>query len=193
MSQQKSQLRIALLQKRRDYVHSLSEQQRQEAGEKLRRNTLTLLKDKPPSVITGFWPLWDEINCRTLLNALSQKHKLGLPVVNMDKNVLEFHIWTPTSKLKPGSLKISVPATYSPLPSPDIVLTPAIAFDFAGHRLGYGRGHYDRTLEILRQKKQVLALGLGYDVQMIDSLPHQEFDQTVDIIITEKRIIQRNT
>lgn len=193
MTIQKSHLRTFLLQKRRDYVHSLSDQQKQDAAERLSQNVCNFIKDRPASIITGFWPLWDEIDCRALLNDLAQQHQIGLPIVNAKKHHLEFHIWTPAAKLKTGPLNISVPASPAPLPLPDIVLTPAIAFDLAGHRLGYGRGHYDHTLEILRQKKEVLAIGLGYDSQMVDRLPAEEFDQAVDFVITEKRIIQKES
>ena len=67
---------------------------------------------------------------------------------------------------------------------PDVVLVPLLAFDSGGYRLGYGGGFYDRTLAGLRAKKAITAVGLAYDEQKVDALPHDSYDERLDWVLT---------
>jgi 5-formyltetrahydrofolate cyclo-ligase len=76
-----------------------------------------------------------------------------------------------------------------PLPSrtvyePDVLLVPLLAFDAKGYRLGYGGGFYDRSLQILRKLKPIVAVGISYDEQKIDAVPHLDYDQPLDWVLT---------
>jgi 5-formyltetrahydrofolate cyclo-ligase len=66
---------------------------------------------------------------------------------------------------------------------------PMLAFDREGYRLGYGGGFYDRTLEMLRKKKEIVAIGVAYAAQEMSSVPHGAHDQALNFIMTEKGII----
>ncbi len=68
----------------------------------------------------------------------------------------------------------------------DIFIIPALAFDEKGARLGYGKGYYDR---VFKQNKEALRIGLCYNFQVLPFLLTNEFDEIVDIIITEHKII----
>jgi len=68
----------------------------------------------------------------------------------------------------------------------DLILVPAIAFDFSGHRLGYGAGFYDRYLP---RAKNAFKVGLTYAQNFVKELPKQDHDCAVDIIITEEKIL----
>ncbi|HEX2759083.1 MAG TPA: 5-formyltetrahydrofolate cyclo-ligase, partial [Rhizomicrobium sp.] len=68
-----------------------------------------------------------------------------------------------------------------PLARPDLLLAPLLAFDRAGHRLGYGGGFYDRTIALLG----VPAIGIAYAGQEISSLPVEAHDIALDGILTE--------
>ncbi len=186
----KIELRQQLRHKRREFVAQLSSKQRQAAAQNLCCHVQEFLKEQPASIIAGFWPLLDEINTRPLLEALAEKHQIGLPVIIPQTPVMEFHRWEPASALKTGAFNIPVPHAAETLPQPDIVLTPGIAFDLQGHRLGFGRGHYDRCLAAIRQKKSIIVVGLAFDIQIVDQLPFQVFDEPVDCLITDQRIIQ---
>jgi 5-formyltetrahydrofolate cyclo-ligase len=83
-----------------------------------------------------------------------------------------------------GVWGISEPTADKPEVEPDILLVPLLAFDNAGRRLGYGGGFYDRTLHALRAKKQVTAVGLAYDEQRVDAVPHLDYDQRLDWVLT---------
>ena len=66
-----------------------------------------------------------------------------------------------------------------------------LAFDKKLNRIGYGGGYYDATIKFMRKKKSFLAIGLGYDKQEIVNVPILDHDQKMDLIVTEKRIIQK--
>ena len=68
----------------------------------------------------------------------------------------------------------------------DLSLTPGLAFSKDGYRLGYGGGYYDKFFE----KNDSLRVGLGFEIQKTDSLPHRSFDKKLDYLITEKEIIK---
>lgn len=67
----------------------------------------------------------------------------------------------------------------------EIIAVPGIVFDFNCFRIGYGGGFYDRLLS----KRKGLAIGLAYEEQIVNEIPIDSFDQKVDLIITDERII----
>ncbi len=73
------------------------------------------------------------------------------------------------------------------LVEPDALLVPLLACDREGWRLGYGGGFYDRTLAGLRARKPVTAVGVAFDVQVVDAVPHGIDDQRLDWLLTDRR------
>ncbi len=71
----------------------------------------------------------------------------------------------------------------------DLIVVPGVAFDPACHRLGYGRGYYDRLLR--QREKRTAAVGLAYECQIVTTLPLEEGDATVDCVVTENRVVRR--
>jgi 5-formyltetrahydrofolate cyclo-ligase len=76
-----------------------------------------------------------------------------------------------------------------PVAMPRIVCIPCLAFNREGHRLGYGGGYYDRTIEDLKKKERVITIGVAYSSQEVKDLPLEEHDQQLDFIVTEKEVI----
>lgn len=70
---------------------------------------------------------------------------------------------------------------------PELILIPGVAFDRQGHRLGYGRGFYDRYLA--RCSGQVVRVGFSYSFQLCDSLPISAHDQALDVLVTDAETI----
>lgn len=68
----------------------------------------------------------------------------------------------------------------------DLVVVPSVAFDRYGYRVGYGGGYYDRFLEDI---PNVIKIGIAFDLQIVDEVPKENFDISVDKIITEKEVI----
>ena len=90
-------------------------------------------------------------------------------------------------RLMLGSLGILEPSPAAAELVPDLMLVPLAAFDRAGHRIGYGAGHYDVTLAHLRKVKATTAIGLAFAVQEIKNVPMQPHDVALDYVLTEKQ------
>ncbi|MFZ4689538.1 MAG: 5-formyltetrahydrofolate cyclo-ligase [Polymorphobacter sp.] len=101
---------------------------------------------------------------------------------------LSFHIcgW---QDLRPGFGKIPEPSASAPQVVPDVVLVPLLAVTPDGRRLGQGGGFYDRALADLRSRQPIIAIGMAWDVQMTDSLPHEPWDALLDHIATPTRLV----
>lgn len=143
--------------------------------------------------VAGYWPIGDELDPRPALEAIaSAGGQAALPVVAGQGQVLIFREWNPGDPLDPGPFGTAHPNPRAPAATPDILLLPLIAFDKTGHRLGYGAGYYDRTIEALRAQRDVLVIGLAYDEQEIDAVPAGSHDQRLDAIITDARALWFN-
>jgi 5-formyltetrahydrofolate cyclo-ligase len=142
------------------------------------------------AIVSGYWPIRDELDPMPLMRHLAaQGAQLALPVITGRDQPLIFRAWTAEVQLLRGQLGIMEPSPQSALVEPDIVLVPLAAFDRAGHRIGYGAGHYDRTLQQLRASKTIVAIGLAFAVQEIAAIPALPHDVRLDYVLTEERII----
>jgi len=137
-------------------------------------------------VIAGYMAHGSEVDLGTLMAALSGKGAtLVLPVVTAPDAPLVFRAWGKGEGLVEGSYGIPIPDTNSLEVRPDVVLTPLLAFDGDGHRLGQGGGFYDRTLESLRRAGEVTAVGVAFAAQRMTAIPGDVHDQLLDAVITE--------
>ncbi len=118
------------------------------------------------------------------MNALSGSHELCLPVVQGMDQALKFRRWMPGAELAEGAFGAAIPRDQVEL-VPSVLVVPLLAFDGRGSRLGYGGGHYDRTLEALRSRDKVTAIGFAYDVQECREVAREPTDQPLDLIVTE--------
>lgn len=146
-----------------------------------------LLADFPQlgEMTVGFcWPIKNEPDVRAALAAWRLSGgRAALPVVVDAETPLAFRAWHPESPLIPDRHGIPTPAAGEWL-TPQALLLPLNAFDAAGYRLGYGGGYFDRTLAALSPRP--LAIGVGFEINRIDSIRPEAHDQRLDWIVTEK-------
>jgi 5-formyltetrahydrofolate cyclo-ligase len=146
---------------------------------------LGFLQPQGATIVSGFAPLPDEFRIWPLLRRLSREgHRLALPVMQGKMKPLLFRAWAPGDAMDRGVWDIAEPKPDKPALEPEVLLVPLLAFDRRGRRLGYGGGFYDRTLADLRGRKRIVAVGLGYDEQQVDAVPHLDYDQRLDWVLT---------
>ena len=179
----KADLRAAALAAR----DALSDAQRAAAGEALARRGLPF-EIKSGAVVAGYSPIRGEIDPAPLMRKLaSEGARLALPVITARGKSLIFRTWNPRDRLLPGPLGILEPSPAAAEIHPDIVLVPLAAFDRAGHRIGYGAGHYDRTLAQLHKSKGFAAIGLAFSGQEVATVPALQHDVALDYVLTETK------
>jgi 5-formyltetrahydrofolate cyclo-ligase len=139
----------------------------------------------PPGWVSGFLPIGEELDPAPLMLRLAgEGYGLCLPVMEAKGKPLLFRAWRPGDALEEVMWGIREPLASAPLVEPDVVLGPLLAFDATGYRLGYGGGFYDRTLARLRSLKKVTAIGLALDEQRVDAVPHEDYDEPLDWVLT---------
>jgi 5-formyltetrahydrofolate cyclo-ligase len=149
---------------------------------------LTELQLEDGAVFAGYWPIATEIDVRPLLARLHERgFRCALPAI-VGEQELAFRRWNPTDDLEPGEYDTRQPFATAETVTPQALLVPLLAVDGDGHRLGHGRGWYDRTLAALRARGSVVAIGVGYAVQRIARVPSTAEDQAVDWILTERSL-----
>ncbi len=167
---------------------ALAEDERRAAAEGL---LATLRREMPfetPAVVSGFWPIKDEIDIRPLLIELFNVGcQLALPVVQGRGKPLLFRAWRPGDPLEAGVFGTLQPSARRETLEPDALIVPLLACDEEGWRLGYGGGFYDRTLGGLRARRNVTAVGVGFSAQLVPEVPHGPDDQRLDWLLTDKR------
>jgi len=137
----------------------------------------------PDSVVGFCWPIRQEADVRPALQHWRERGVLAaLPVVVAPKAPLRFRAWTPETILVEDRHGVPTSGSGEWL-TPDSMLLPLNAFDAAGYRLGYGGGYFDRTLAVLSPRP--LCIGVGFEINRVESIRPQPHDQRMDWIVTE--------
>ena len=181
----KSDLRAAALAAR----DALTVEQRAAAAQAMATRGLPL-EIARGTVVSGYSPIRSEIDPAPLMRALAAHGaQLALPAIMARGQSLAFRAWSPNDKLLLGPLGILEPSPAAIEVIPDIMLVPLAAFDRAGHRIGYGAGHYDYTLAHLRKLKHIIAVGLAFAAQEIVAVPALPHDVALDYVLTETEVL----
>jgi 5-formyltetrahydrofolate cyclo-ligase len=142
-------------------------------------------------VLHCYLPVRSEVDTRPLLaDALASGKEVVVPVVQREtgellhSRLLSLH----DDELHAGCFGVHQPRTLCLVDAAmcEVLIVPLLAFDRAGHRLGYGKGYYDRLLAMSRAP----AVGVAFAVQEMASLPHDPHDQPLDWIVTEHEVIE---
>ena len=140
-------------------------------------------------VVSGFSPMKTEINPIPLMRKLADAGvQLALPAIAGRGKPLIMRAWNFGDPFKAGQWGIREPVAEAPEIAPDILIVPLAAFDRSGHRIGYGAGYYDMTINALRAKKPVTAIGIAFATQEIPHVPATDRDARLDLVLTEREI-----
>ena len=150
----------------------------------------TLKKERiNKKIIGGYYPVNFEIDdLKILKNFEKKKLIISLPVVK-ENFKMDFYKWSFSDPLKINKYGIPEPKIKN-IVYPDVLFIPLVAFDKNLNRLGYGGGYYDRLIEKLSKKKNIIKIGLAFSIQEIDKVPINMYDQKLDYIVTNKHIIK---
>jgi 5-formyltetrahydrofolate cyclo-ligase len=168
---------------------ALSGERRTAAAQAIARRGLPF-EIVPGAIVAGYSPIRSEIDPVPLMRTLAAPGvRLALPAIMAGDQPLKFRVWSPGDRLQRGRLGILEPSADAKEVIPDILLVPLAAFDRAGHRIGYGAGHYDRTLEQLRKLKAITAVGIAAAVQEVEAVPALSHDAALDYVLTETQVL----
>ena len=185
----KNTIRVRMKKNREDYCKSLSDPSRGQIHTKIVQNVLNLIPVNTKGPVAGFWPLEFEPDIRSVLETiLQQGRKALLPVIQEASASLIFRTWKPGDSLQQSVFGTIEPSSNAPAYDPEILMVPVLAFDGRGHRLGYGAGHYDRTINALQKRKvKPLTIGVAFEVQRVNELPMASYDESLDWVVTEEK------
>lgn len=131
--------------------------------------------------IMVYYSLPDEVNTHHLIDDLVADGKTVLLPRVSGPDTMELRRYTDHADLQEGAYHILEPVgePFTDYASIDIIIVPGLAFDAAGHRLGRGRGYYDRFLRTMG----VRTIGVCFDFQKVEEVPVDAFDIPVDMVI----------
>jgi 5-formyltetrahydrofolate cyclo-ligase len=144
------------------------------------------LADQAGRVLSGYMPMRTEIDPLPAMAA--HQGPVCVPVIAGKGIPLRFREWSPGCAMEAGEFGALIPAEGAWL-EPQVLIVPLLAFDRRGFRLGYGGGFYDRTLERLRARHPVLAVGFAFATQEVEAVPVDATDQRLDAIVTDAGLI----
>lgn len=150
------------------------------------------LGNRPPATVAGYVAMRGELDPQPALRALHDRGwQIVLPVIGPDVT-LAFVAWVPgATRFVRNRFGIDEPEG-SPIDpvTIDVVVTPGVAFDVDGGRLGHGAGFYDRFFaRLAEQRHRPERIGAAHDIQVVDAVPLAEWDVPMDAVATPTRII----
>ena len=152
-------------------------------------NFLKKITNLDNKVIGGYYPVNYEIDDLYILKKFEKKKiKISLPTIkkNFKMSFIEYSLRDPLVINKYGIPEpVSKKVVY-----PDIFLIPMVAFDKNLNRLGYGAGYYDRMINSFKKRKKIITVGLAFHFQEYPLIPISKYDQKLNYIITNKKILQ---
>lgn len=180
----RTRARKALIRWRCERSAALGEQ----ADEALRERLAALLREEPfarARVLGVYWPIRGEPQLAPCYERWeSGGRTLALPRIG-EGGALEFGRWRRDGDVRADRFAIPVPHPFEGV-EPDLLIVPCVGFDARGYRLGYGGGHYDRTLA----QRPIAAIGVGYDACELERFDAEAHDRPLPAIVTESRVIR---
>ena len=171
----------------------LDEEEQIEAARAVADRLAPLLRDPPP-MVAGYIAADGELRIDGVLDALRARGStVALPRLDGDR--MTFHVVATDDDLVPGEWGLTEPRADAPVAAPEalhLVLTPLVGFDRARHRIGRGRGYYDRHFAFLNsdpRPRLPRMVGIAHDVQLVDALPIHDHDVRLDAVVTPTTIL----
>lgn len=142
------------------------------------------VRDLPPArVVALYRAMGSELDTDALAEALlATGRRLCLPVVVQRDAPMQFRAWAPGEPLELDAAGCPAPLPLAEIVDPDLILTPLLAFDRFGGRLGQGGGYYDRTFA---ERSHALRIGFAYAGQKAEPLRLEAHDVRLHGVLTQ--------
>ncbi len=180
----KQTIRAEMRTRRREFVRSLDADRRARQQRDLAEAVFAQIPSE--GFVASYCAVGDEIDPALISEALGER--LALPFFASPEAIMTFR--AADGVFEAGPFRIPQPARNAPQVEPDVLLVPLVAADLHRNRLGQGKGHYDRALSALSAQKPIRAIGLAWDVQIVDRLPADSWDVPLDLVVTPTRILR---
>lgn len=183
--------KIELRHNLRSRLFALPQSQRRSESKMACQNLIATDEYKNASVIMIFLSLTHEVDTTTvILDAWQQGKTVAVPKVSwQQRHMIPVEITSLETGFSESSNGLKNPTTGVPMPLEeiDMVVTPGLGFDIKGNRLGRAGGYYDRFFasELLKAKK----IGFAFSQQIVDSVPVEEHDKPIDILVTDAGVV----
>lgn len=171
---------------------SQPEETLQAAGEGICAEVLRLPEIERSRTIMTYVSFGGEPDTHMLIRRLTKMGKtVCAPRCDAAAGMMEAFAVSGMDSLAPGAYGILEPKPEQPVPPEkiDCILVPGCAFGRNFHRIGYGKGYYDKYLPLAAR---AVTIGLCYELCLVKWLEAEEFDVPVDLIVTEKGVLRRN-
>jgi len=189
MKKQKKELRKKVINER----DQLTEKDIAEKSRLIGENLFSLQAYHNAEAIMYFISFGTEVDTMPMVEETIRQGKIALAPKPrpQEREMIPSRILDCDNDFIPGAYNIPEPKEdalrpYNP-DQIDLLIVPGVAFDLKGNRLGYGGGYYDRFFELLKRGTPLVAL--VFDLQVVPEVPVEEWDRRVDLIVTEKRVI----
>lgn len=182
----KSSLRATALARRDD----LSPKARSAGSAAIAEAAIALLAPLHFDCVSGFLPIRSECDPGPILaHARSKGAAIALPAF-LDRVTMVFRRYRDGDALIAAGFGTREPHADAPVVQPDVMLVPLAAFDRSGSRIGYGKGHYDRTIAAMRKAgHRPLLIGLAFSVQEVDRIPAETHDVRLDWLVSDREVL----
>ncbi len=178
----KTQLRQAALESRR----AIPRTRNAELSARVEENLFAQREFGEAALVASYVAMADEVQTAPILTrAISSGKRVAVPLVDVPSGRLLFFEIGDLSELSPGHFGVLEPRSNGRqvgLDETDCVLVPLLAWDRRGHRIGYGRGYFDRAL---KDRGDSVAIGLAFESQYVPHIPDQPSDVRLDMVVTE--------
>lgn len=157
-------------------------------SKKVMANLLSLEKVKEAESFFIYVSFGNEVQTHGLIKRFLKQEKVVTVPEIIGEGLMDAYQITDWHQLKPGKYDILSPTSTQPFKGRlDVCIAPSVAVTEKGHRLGRGRGYYDR---FLNKHPEMFVIALAFNQQIVDKIPIEQTDRLVDVIVTEDRIIK---
>lgn len=176
-------LKINLRREIKSRLKDMTAEQRRQESESVWQQVCQHPAFRRADTVLLYWSMPNEVDTHQFVKDWSERKNILLPVVVGDH--LKLKPFEGMHKMKEGAYGILEPTTktWTDYDGIDLCIIPGVAFDNAGHRMGHGKGYYDRLLEIV----QAVKLGVCFSTQLVDEIPTEPWDEEMDQVIAGKR------